>query len=167
MFILKEVHIIRGSQASARANKTALTCVTLSGWCMHVFRLNTENTENVSASHRFSLLCEDRIYLNVDLIVSGSMYGTIQAKPHYGYSSVNIKSTEGKKERKRTLETPLKCSVESVWSMNASPDSVAGTTVPPSTLDLLESINAALLPPEAAARSVDVFDPWFGVYCKV
>lgn len=48
-----------------------------------------------------------------------------------------------------------------------SPDSVAGTTVPPSTLNLLESINAALLPPEAAARPVDVVDPWFGVYCKV
>lgn len=48
-----------------------------------------------------------------------------------------------------------------------SPDSVAGTTVPPSTLNLLESINAALLPPEAAAWPVDVVDPWFGVYCKV
>ncbi len=48
-----------------------------------------------------------------------------------------------------------------------SPDSVAGTTVPPSTLNLLESINAALFPPEAAAGPVNVVDPWFGVYCKV
>lgn len=29
------------------------------------------------------------------------MYGTIQAKPHYGYSSVNIKSAEGKFEMQR------------------------------------------------------------------
>lgn len=48
-----------------------------------------------------------------------------------------------------------------------SPDSVTGATVPPSTLNLLESINATLLPPEAAARPVNVVDPWFGVYCKV
>lgn len=49
----------------------------------------------------------------------------------------------------------------------ASPDSVARTTVPPSTLNLLEPMNAALLPPEAAAWPVNVVDPWFGVYCKV
>lgn len=48
-----------------------------------------------------------------------------------------------------------------------SPDSVTRTAVPPSTLNLLESINTALLPPEAATRSVNVVDPWFGVYCKV
>lgn len=42
-----------------------------------------------------SLFHKDRLYLYVDLIVSGSMYGTIQAKPHYGYSFVNIKSAEG------------------------------------------------------------------------
>lgn len=117
------------------------------------------------------MLCKDkdRIYLYVDLIVSGSVYGTIQAEPYYGYSSVNIKSTKGNfyTEKKETLETTLLCSVELVWSIVTSPDSVAGTSVPPSTLDLLESINAALLPPEAAAWSVDVFDPWFGVYCKV
>lgn len=49
----------------------------------------------------------------------------------------------------------------------APPDPVAGPAVPPSTLDLLEPINAALLSPEAAARPVDVVDPRFGVYCKV
>lgn len=49
----------------------------------------------------------------------------------------------------------------------ASPDPVASTTVPPSTLNLLEPMNAALLPPEAAAWPVNVVDPWFGVYCKV
>lgn len=48
-----------------------------------------------------------------------------------------------------------------------SPDSVAGTAVTPPTLNLLEPINAVLLPPEAAAGSVDVVNPRFGVYCKV
>lgn len=55
-----------------------------------------------------SLLHKDKIYLYVDLIVSGSVYGTIQAKPHYGYSSVNIKSAEGdilKQEKKKALVT--------------------------------------------------------------
>lgn len=40
-----------------------------------------------------------RCYLYVDLVVSGSMYWTVQAKAHYGYSPVYIKSTERKKEK--------------------------------------------------------------------
>lgn len=87
--------------------------------------------------------------------------------------TLNLK--EGKdrqKERERTLEfnnatkIQILSSDQPLTSAN-SPDSVAGTTVPPSTLNLLESINAALLPPEAAAGPVNVVDPWFGVYCKV
>lgn len=97
------------------------------------------------------------------------MYWTIQAKAHYGYSSVNIESTEGEIQTERKTEKQLQFAQLNDWPLMTiiSPDSVTGTTVPPSTLNLLESINAALLPPEAAARPVNVVDPWFGVYCKV
>lgn len=98
------------------------------------------------------------------------MYGTIQAKAHYGYSSVNIESAEREKEMERKWEKNQVLIIKKQKKQPSSlrsPDPVAGTTVPPSTLNLLESINAALLPPEAAARPVDVVDPRFGVYCKV
>lgn len=80
--------------------------------------------------------------------------------------TLNLQRENLKQREKEKLDTVRIFSMGE-WRHFASPDSVAGTTVPPSTLDLLESINAALLPPEAAAWSVDVFDPWFGVYCKV
>lgn len=77
----------------------------------------------------------------------------------------------GKKDKEREQELEKSNSNKLFWCRYLmfviSPDSVAGTTVPPSTLNLLESINTALLPPEAAAGPVNVVDPWFGVYCKV
>lgn len=64
--------------------------------------------------------------LNVDLIVSWTMYGAIEPKSNHKYSAVHRK-----------------------------PDPVAGSAVAPTALHLTEARDAALFSPEATARSVD------------
>lgn len=64
-------------------------------------------------------------YLYVDLIVSGSVYWTIQAKTHYGYSSVNIESTEGERKTERGNEKQIATTTQFAqiynWSVCSSP----------------------------------------------
>lgn len=72
--------------------------------------------------------------LDVHLIIRGAVDGSVQAKPNDGDSSVH-----------------------------REPDAIAGSAVAPAALDLLESVDAALLAPEAAAGPVSVLHAGFGI----
>lgn len=43
------------------------------------------------------------------------------------------------------------------------PDPVTGPTVPPAAFHLLETVDAALFPPQAATRAIDELYPWLWV----
>ena len=51
--------------------------------------------------------------------------------------------------------------------LSGKPYAIAGTTVAPAALRLLETDNAALLATQAAAGTVDVLNTWFGVNREV
>lgn len=47
------------------------------------------------------------------------------------------------------------------------PDAVACATVTPAALHLLEPVDAALFPPQAASGPIDIFNSWFRVDSKM
>ncbi len=104
-------------------------------------------------------------HLYVDLIVCRSVNGSIKSKPHNKYPAIHREPAESSDWGLVDLTGAL-----AAWrNMRASlsPDAVAGPAVTPAALHLPEACDAALFPPQTAARPVDELHTRFRIHREV